>query len=176
MKLHPRFRRRLPINLLGAAFAVLVSMPSAAQEVRIDCGAIHAMASQAYSEIRNAVAAEDYPSAYRLKNVFWEIEKYGGNCQSVRGLGKLLSENRLGPKDSYSAPPKISKTIVSDGGSYGASGTSGSTASPSQDTGSGYSGSSGTSSASGTTGTTGSAATSSTGASTQTTNRQDGPG
>jgi hypothetical protein len=151
-------------------FTGLVSTSSPAQEARIDCGAMHAMASQAYSEIRNAILDKDYASAYRLKNVFWEIEKYGGRCQSVRGLGRLLSEKRLGPKDNYIPPPKVTSTGVVDGGSYGASGTSGSTASPSEGSLSGYSGSSGTSSSSGSMGTTGTS-----GTSTQSTNRQDGP-
>jgi len=178
--MNPRHRpRHLPSRLLVAIFPALVSTSSSAQEVRIDCGAMTAMAAQAYSEIYNAISAQDYRSAYRLKNVFWEIEKYGGKCKDVRGLGKKLSENRLGPKDSYTGPPKVSSTIVTDPGSFGATGSAGNTASSPEGSVSGFSGSSGTSSASGsvgTTGTTGSAGTSSTsGTSTQSTGRQDGP-
>lgn len=99
--------RRLATSVVFAALASLAAPSSSARDTRIDCGAIHDIASQAYTEIRSAIADKDYPSAYRLKNVFWGIEKYGSSCRSVRAMAKTLSERRLGARDVYRAGPEI---------------------------------------------------------------------
>lgn len=154
--MNPHHRsRHLLSSLLVATFSALLSTSSLAQEIRLDCGAMQAMASQAYTETRNSILAKDYPSAYRLKNVFWEIEKYGSKCESVRVLGKMLSEKRLGPKDTYSPTTKVSSTAVIDGGSYGVSGSSGTTSGTSGTGSFGSTGATGTTSSSGTSSTSG---------------------
>jgi hypothetical protein len=131
MKMHTQKsgRRRLDSMLL-AALAVSCS-PVSAQQKTIDCAAAHDIASLAYTEIRTSLSQGDYRSAYRLKDVFWGVEKYGGSCKTVRIMADRLAQNRLGRNDVF-VDNRDGDRGPSSGGSadYGtASGSSGATGS-----------------------------------------------
>jgi hypothetical protein len=122
-------------NLSKLLFATLTALclPLAqAQQTKADCNALHHVGSQVYADIRSAWKDRDYTTAYRLKNVFWGIEKYGRSCTAIRIMGNALAERKLGPDDelvsgSFGISGGTGSTASStDAGGFGSSGTTGS--------------------------------------------------
>jgi hypothetical protein len=142
--------RRQATSLL-AALSVLACPPALAQQKNIDCDVAFDMAVTAYQGVRDALSQEDQASAYRLKDVFWRIEKYSGGCKSVRKMGEALAERKLGPRDKLASSYGTSGSAGSSGVGSGFAGSSGSasgmTASPTPSDAGQASGSSGTGSA-----------------------------
>ena len=142
----------------SAVFAVFTTLPAAAaqQQTAIECGPAQDLAAHAYTELRNAILQHDYSGACRLRNVFWQIEKYGGACPNVSKMATLLAEKSLGRNDICPGSSGIVTGIVTGVGAQG--GTSGSSSSGSATVSSSNGGGSvtGSSGSSGSTGSTGS--------------------
>lgn len=127
-------RHELPhraASLLFVALAVPTCPAVWAQQTNIDCKVAFDLASAAYQGVRDALSNEDEPGAYRMKDVFWRIEKYANGCKSVRKMGEALAADDLGEADTIHSASSANAI-----GSAGSSGTSGSTSA-----GSGYAGS-----------------------------------
>jgi len=153
--------RRWMVELLLAVPAALPAS-AAPERATIDCGPAQDLASHAYTELRNAILQRDFSGACRLRNVFWQIEKYGGACPNVSKMATLLAEKNLGRNDSC---PRLT-TYAPNGGSFGSSGSAGSDTASSNNTGAGLvTGSSGTSGSSGSASSSGSSGSTSTGGS-----------
>jgi hypothetical protein len=110
-----------------ATLTVLACPAALAQQRSIDCEAAFDMASTAYQGIRDALAQDDYPSAYRLKDVFWRILKYSDDCKSVHKMGNALAARKLGPQDK---PNGRVHAIGRDQNPSGFAGEAGSSATP----------------------------------------------
>lgn len=136
-----------------AAFAALGALPATAapQQSAIECGPAQDMAAHAYTELRNAILQHDYSGACRLRNVFWQIEKYGSACPNVSKMAALLSEKSLGRNDICPASSGIVTGIGAQGGTSGSTSAGSATMSGSNGGGS-ITSSSGSSGSSGNTG------------------------
>jgi hypothetical protein len=133
---HPHLRRAINLALAALTAAACPALPAAAAESKIDCGVAFDMAVSAYQGIRDSIRQDDTASAYRLKDVFWRIEKYSGGCEGVRKMGEMLAARKLGPQDTaasvddgYGYAGSGGNTGSGSGGGPGSSGSSGSSGS-----------------------------------------------
>jgi len=140
----------------SAVFAVFTTLPAAAaqQQTAIECGPAQDLAAHAYTELRNAILQHDYSGACRLRNVFWQIEKYGGACPNVSKMATLLAEKSLGRNDICPGSSGIVTGVGAQGGTSGSSSSGSATVSSSNGGGS-VTGSSGSSGSAGSTGSSG---------------------
>lgn len=123
MNTKKRPRRQVAELLLALPAALPAS--AAPQQAAVDCRPVQEMASYAYTELRNAILQRDFSGACRLRNVFWEIEKYGGGCQNIRKMASSLSERQLGRNDACLRLTE-NDARPGAGGSSGGSGSTGS--------------------------------------------------